>query len=108
MGILNEIITTYGMQIIGAILTAIATFIGTKIKALYEEYVNNDTKKKVVEDTVRYVEQIYKDLKGEQKLKKAKENILALLNEKGISITELELDVLIESTCNGFKKVGKE
>ena len=50
------------------------------------------------------MEQIYKDLDGATKLEKAKDNILAQLNEKGISISELELDVLIEATVNGFKK----
>jgi intergrase/recombinase len=85
------------------ILTGIASFVGLKIKGIYEKYINDKTKKDVVESTVKYVEQIYSDLKGEEKLEKAKENIIELLNQKGISITELEMDVLIEATCNSFK-----
>ena len=59
------------------------------------EYINDKTKQSIVESTVKYVEQLYGDLQGKDKLAKAKENILALLNEKGITITELEMDVLI-------------
>ena len=36
-------------------------------------------------------------------MEKAKENILEQLNDKGIKITELELQMLIECTVNGFK-----
>ena len=86
------------------ILTAIGSYVGLKVKTFVKEKSDTDTKKKVVETTCKYVEQIYKDLDGESKLEKAKDNILAQLNEKGISISELELDVLIEATVNGFKK----
>lgn len=101
---LEEFIGTYGMQIIFTILTAVASFIGLQVKKLYEKYVNDKTKKEVVESTVKYVEQLYKSLNGAEKLEKAKESIVALLNEKGLSITELEMDVLIEATCNSFKE----
>ena len=36
---------------------------------------------------VNATEQLYKNLDGEQKLIKAKENIIALIKEKGLSIT---------------------
>lgn len=100
---IQTIISEYGLQIIGTILTGIASFIGLKIKSTYEKYVNDKTKKSVVEHTVKYVEQIYYDLNGEEKLNKAIESSTELLNEKGITITELELRVLIESVCNSFK-----
>lgn len=86
------------------ILTAIGSYVGLKVKTFVKEKADTDTKKKIVETTCKYVEQIYKDLDGATKLEKAKDNILAQLNEKGISISELELDVLIEATVNGFKK----
>ncbi|MBQ8042670.1 MAG: hypothetical protein IJ272_00775 [Clostridia bacterium] len=104
MNIINDFISMYGTTILYSILTAVASFIGLKLKTIYEKYINDKTKRDVVESTVKYVEQIYKDLKGAKKLEKAKENIVALLNEKGISITELEMDVLIEAACNSFEK----
>lgn len=101
-----EIIQSNLIEIIVAILTAILSYFGTKIKKVYEEKVNDETKRKVVSTVVKAVEQLYKDLKGEEKLEKAKESILEMLNEKGISITELEMNMLIEEVCNSFKKEG--
>ena len=102
-----ELLQPYLMEIIVTILTAIATYIGTKIKKIYEEKVNDDTKRKVVSTVVKAVEQLYKDLNGEEKLEKAQENIVEMLNEKGIMITELEMNMLIEEVCNSFKKEVK-
>lgn len=103
---LNELMTELQPVIINAaivVFTTVASYVGMKIKNIYKEKVDTETKKKVVETTCRYINQLYNDLDGSQKLEKAKENIVDQLNEKGISITELELDVLIESTINSFK-----
>lgn len=86
------------------ILTAVASYVGTQIKKVVIEKINTEEKRKVVETTCRYVNQLYKDLDGPSKFEKAKENVLLQLNEKGIGITELELEVLIESTVNSFKQ----
>ena len=99
-----EFLQPYLMEIIVTILTAIATYIGAKIKKIYEEKANDETKRKVVSTVVKAVEQLYKDLKGDEKLTKAKEAVLEMLNEKGIAITELEMNMLIEEVCNSFKK----
>ena len=85
------------------ILTAVATYIGTQIKNVVIEKVNTEQKKKIVETTCKAINQLYKDLDGPTKFEKAKENILEQLNDKGIKITELELQMLIECTVNGFK-----
>lgn len=86
-----------------ACLTAIAGYVGNAIKKYIEEKANTEMKRRVVETTCRYVEQIFKDLDGPSKLEKAKENILLQLKEKGVPITDLEMNVLIESTVNSFK-----
>lgn len=97
----------YLLELIIAILTGIATFIGTKIKKIYEEKVNTETKQKVVTTVVNAVEQLYKDLKGEEKLTKCIEHASEILNEKGIMVSDLELRMLIESVVNAFNN-GKE
>lgn len=102
-----ELLQPYLLEIIVAILTGIATFIGSKVKKIYEEKVNTETKEKVVNTVVNAVEQIYKDINGEQKLQICIENAIEMLNEKGLSITELELRMLIESTVNSFNKAKK-
>ena len=89
MEIIMDVINEYGLQILGTILTGIASFVGLKIKSIYEKYINDKTKKSVVESTVKYVEQIYTDLHGEEKLNKALESASEILNEKGITITDL-------------------
>jgi hypothetical protein len=108
LNILEEFIATYGVTILYTVLTTIASYIGLKIKALYEEYINTERKEKVVKTVVNAVEQLYKDLDGAAKLEKAKENIMALLGEKGLTMTELEMEMLIESVCNSFKNSTKQ
>ena len=106
MELLNAI-QPYFLEIIAGILTAVATYIGSKIKKLYEEKVNTETKEKIVKTVVNAVEQLYKDLHGEEKLDKCLENIVEMFNEKGLTASELEIRMLIESAVNGFNK-GKE
>ncbi len=100
--ILMEIISNYGMEIISVILTGIVTFIGTALKKLYEDKVKDETKRKVIRDCVKSVEQIYKNLHGSDKLHKAMENATDILADKGISVTELELITTIESALAEF------
>ena len=106
MGFISEFISTYGNEILYTVLTAIISFVGLKLKSSYDKFMNDKSKKQVVEDTVKYVEQIYKNLSSKKKFEKAKENVIELLNDKGISITDLELQVLIESACNNLSKTS--
>ncbi len=93
------------IETILAIITGIISFIGLKLKKLYEEKINNETIKKIVTDTVKYVEQITKDISitSENKKQKAKDKIIEWLNEKGLSVSDTQLDILIESAVNGLK-----
>ena len=50
------------------------------------------------------VEQIYTDIHGKEKFEKAKESIISILNDKGIPITDLEMDVLIEAAVQELNK----
>ena len=103
-----EILQPYLLEIIVAILTGVASFIGVKIKKVYEEYINTKTKKEIVECTVKYVEQVFKEIHGEEKLNKAKDKALEWLNEKGIKVSDTELEILIEASVNGFNNGVKE
>ena len=86
-----------GLQgIIGIVITVLLAFVRKK----YSQYVNTETKQKLVNDVVYYTEQVFKALHGKEKLEKAKTTLITLLNEKGISFTEEELNVLIESAVN--------
>lgn len=102
MSIINEFVTTYGATILYTILTAIAGYLGIVVKNLYEKYVNDKTKKDVVATCVKAVEQIYSDLHGEDKLNMCIESVVSMLGEKGISITDIEVRMLIEAAVAEF------
>lgn len=96
-------------QMLDIILPAAASLVaiwfgilGNKMKATYLEKVNSETKKNVVQTTVEYVEQVYKDIHGDEKLDKAIERASEILNEKGITASKTELRTLIESAVYGL------
>ena len=104
---MNEFISAYGLPIIGSIITAVLGWVGLQIKALYERYVNTKEKQAVCKTVVAAVDQIYKDLGGEEKLNKAIEAASDMLNARGISCTELELRMLLESAVYALKGGGE-
>ena len=99
---LEEFISQYGTTILYAILTAIAGYLGTIAKNLYEKHVTDQTKRAVAKTVVTAVEQLYADLDGSHKYAMAVEYLEKMLNDKGIIITELEIRLLIESAVNEF------
>ena len=105
MELFAQFINEYGTTLIYAVLTAIAGYIGLWVKSLYTKYANDKTKRDVVKTCVSAVEQLYRDLHGEEKYNKVVESVSEMLMEKGITITELELKMLIEATVGEFNKV---
>ncbi len=108
MGFLNEFISQYGTTILYAILTAIAGYLGVVIKRLYEKYINDKTKQAVAKTVVQAIEQIYKDLHGDEKLNKALESMSEMLAEKGIQISDLEMRMLIEAAVAEFNEAFRK
>lgn len=92
------------LPILATFLTGFFTYLGTKLKATYEQKIKTETAKVVVDDVVKFVQQVYKDLDGADKLKKAIEQSSSILTSKGISITEAEINMLIESAVYGLKQ----
>ena len=103
-----EFINTYGMQILYAILTAVAGYIGLALKSLYTKYINDKTKQAVAKNAVQFVEQVYKNMHGEEKLIEALNAAEEMLAEKGITVTELEMRVLIEAAVAEFNEAFKK
>ena len=103
---LNE----YGL--LSALITGLFSALGVLLKKVYDktigERLKDQVKHEVAALVVRYVEQVYKDLHGEEKLEKALEAAADMLNEKGIIISDLELRVLLEAALaelnNAFQK----
>lgn len=92
---LNE----YGL--LSAIITGLASALGVLLKKVYDKTIGarlkDKIKREVAVQVVKYVEQVYKELHGPEKLEKALEAAADMLNEKGIAISDLELRVLLES-----------
>ena len=99
-----ELLSTYVLPLLAAALTALAGFVGTQIKNLYRRWVDDKTKEAVVRTCVKAVEQLYRDLGCPEKLKRAKAGIRQMLEEKGIFISELEMEMLIESVVAEFNQ----
>ena len=89
--------STYGISLIGSIITAIIGFLGILIKRMIEKYLNTKEKRKIAKDVVMFVEQVYKGCHVEEKLNYALEAAKEMLIEAGIGFNELEMRVLIES-----------
>ena len=108
MEFIKLFISEYGTTILYAVLTALAGYVGIFAKKLYTKYVNDKTKQAVAKTVVQAVEQIYKDLHGEEKLNKALEAASEMLAEKGITITDLEMRMLIEAALAEFNKAFEQ
>lgn len=102
MDIIKEFIQNYAGELIFTALTAIFAFLGTALKKVVEDSNEDKKKKEIITNVVKSVEQVYKNIHGTDKLKKAMETASKMLAQKGISITELELMVLIESALCEF------
>lgn len=97
-----EFINEYGTQILYLLITTIAGYVGIVVKNLYTKYINDKTKRAVAKSVVQFVEQVYKDLHGEEKLNTALQAASEMLAEKGITVSDLEMRVLIEAAVAEF------
>ena len=100
---MGNIISNYLTQIILAIFLAFAAFLGTQVKHLYQKYITTEIKQSVCRTVVRFVEQVYVDLHGKDKLEKAMKRASDILaGQYGIIIESQELVSIIEAAVNEF------
>ena len=102
---MEDVLMQYLLKILGYVLSAAAVWLGYELKKLANRHVNTQTKKDVARTVVQAVEQIYKDLHGEDKLNKALEAASEILTAQGIHVTGLELRTLIEDAVGEFNGV---
>ena len=105
---IKDFLNNYAMEIISTILTAIFGFLGVKIKRYLDEKENARIVQHIVKTAVLAVEQMYKDVSGEEKFELAMKNITEMLEQKGIVVTELELKLLIERCVAEFSEPWKK
>ena len=97
-----NLLNGYIAQILGVVLVALLGYIGIQAKKLYTKYINTEMKQNVCRTVVRFVEQVYKDLHGPEKLREAMAQASEMLENYGITITEDELITMIEAAVNEF------
>ena len=100
--ILHEYLLPSAWTALATLVSAVFAFIGAQLKKKYQEKIDTEEKRHAVETCVNAAEMVYKDLKGAEKLAKVKENIVEWLNLKGISISEIELDMMIEAAVTNL------
>ena len=95
------------MQLAVVVITGLVSVLTAKATAYFREkglLAKLDAKKKSVDIAVNAVEQIYYEEEGPERYKQAKVRAIDLLNKQGITITEQELDTLIEAAVSGMKQ----
>lgn len=97
---MKEILMEYLPKIVEYVLIIIVGLLANKAKKL----INTDIKRNIVKDTVKYVEQVFNDVHGGEKLNLAIEKATELLRAKGIKIDESEIVVLIESAVSEMNR----
>ena len=101
-------IYTYGPTLVLSILCAVFGALGHAAKQLWRSYVNTKEKESVAYTVAAFVEQVWKDINGHDKLMKALETAKYLLFQKGISYDEKEMMVLIEAAVSEFNDAFHE
>lgn len=104
MNFIQMFVSEYGTALLYLIITGVFAYLGTQVKAIADKYLDNKIKRDVAKTVVRAVEQVYKDLHGEEKLNEALKAASEMLVEKGITVTDLELRMLIEAAVSEFNK----
>lgn len=101
-------VNIYGDQILMLLLTAFLGSLGYAAKKIYARHINDDTKRAVAKTVVQFVEQVWIQLHGPDKLAKALETAEAMLKKKGIDWDAEEMMVLIEAAVAEFNEAFKK
>lgn len=101
---LEYFITNYGNQIIMAVMCGIFGMLGYAAKRLCARYINDDAKRTAARLAVQFVEQVYKEFHGKDKLAAALETAAELLKKKGIDFDAAEMKILIEAAVAEFNQ----
>jgi Phage holin protein (Holin_LLH). len=105
---MNNILANYMSQIVLSLFLMLAAWLGVQAKNLYNKHVTTEVKQAVCRTCVRFVEQVYTDLHGREKLRKAMERATQILATYDIHISENELEAMLEAAVNEFNKSFKK
>lgn len=106
MNDLIQQIVPYLISIVTVVLGYVAFRVGKVIDGAMNKYNIYDTIKTnqtIVKASVEYAEQVFKEAKGQEKFDLAKERAVQIFKDRGIEISEKELNTLIEQSVFQFK-----
>lgn len=95
---------TYGPTLVGALLCAIMGSLGFAAKRLYDKHINTEEKKSIARTVASYVQQVWKDIHGPEKMAKALEAAEELLKKKNINFNASEMRIYIEAAVAEFNE----
>lgn len=107
MEMLQEQIVEIAVLIIASLLGLITRSVMSylKKKGVVAKIEGN---KQIADIVVGAIEQTYKHLHGDEKLNLAKIELIKISKQKGLKISEKELDLLIESSVKEMNKAVRE
>ena len=111
MNELVQAITPILLALLVAIVGYLAKIAGIQVQRVADKYAIKaklDANKTIVDLAVKYVQQVFNEADNKTKYNEAKNKALEILSEKGIKITDAELNMLIEASVANFKQGMKE
>lgn len=103
--IVKDAIISYVVPCVVTIVSAYLAVLCTKIERKSSSKDESEIKIAKAKEIVLWVEKLYNACDGAEKKKIAMENLSQILNEKGIPISEIEIEGLIEDAVSTFNTV---
>ena len=102
MDLLTQVFMLLGILLASFVVALLKKQLGVeKMKKIEAELI---AKQDIVDTVVLFVQQVYDAYNGDEKYKMAMERATALLEKHGLSVTQEELESLIESSVKVLKK----
>ena len=90
----------YLLSALGTILTAVGAWLGSKLGRYIDAQRESKLIREIIAKTVQYVEQVGKTLGSAEKFDLAKQKAVEWAQSKGLQVSEVELEILIEAFVN--------
>ena len=103
-----EFMNQYGMELIALILTALFGVFGMILKRLAQRWLDTGDKRALAITAVRFVEQVFHDLHGADKMQEALNKFSELLAEHNIICSSTEMEALLEAAVNEMNAQAKK
>lgn len=108
MEIIKNDMSSLLVSLIGLALTGVLTWLGVQLKEVFAKSSKEKLYLSLAATCAQAIEQIYKDLHGEEKLNKALEAFSEMLEVRGLSLSPLEMRMYLENAVGAFNSAFKK